>query len=374
MRPGSSAFGPEPAHNGGVTLLVFLIAAAVAASAVARTSRSSSSAWSEAADQLGLRRGVGRRANAWRLQGVVRGIEIRVEVTSRAKGHDGPATVYTATGPIPAPKVVFRRQHPTSFLRQFIGGRDVEVGDPRFDNAVVVDAQDEAAMRSYLTPARREAIMALFATWRHVVITERSLTITVPGRAREATEIRATVDRLVDTALALGPSTPTASPPPPPAPPPPVEPPPVAPTPVPPAPPTPVHEPVPAADTDAAPPPLDQQAVVDAVFSDERYGAAIDEHFRTHYQGSQVTWTGTVEHARGYRSDVDFGTTPGTRATLTIGTIGGSRLRSNRTRAVVDLPEGTTPARGDEITVRGTLLRLDRFTRTFLVENAEIVP
>jgi hypothetical protein len=354
-----------------VTFLVLLVAAAVAASAVARTSRSSSSAWSEAAGQLGLRRGVGRRANAWRLQGVVRGIEVRVEVSSRAKGHDGPATVYTASGPIPAPKVVFRRQHPASFLRQFIGGRDVEVGHPRFDNAVVVDAHDEAAMREYLTPARRDAILALFAIWRHVVITEQSLTVTVPGRAREATEIVATVERLVDATLALGPPSPATPPPPPLAPPPPVVPP--APPPSP-APPEPVDEPVPAGDADAAPPSLDQQAVVDDVFSDERFGAAIDEHFRRHYQGSQVTWTGTVEHARGYRSDVDFGTTPGTRATLTIGAIGNSRLRSNRTRAVVDLPEGTTPERGDELTVRGTLLRLDRFTRTFLVENAEIVP
>lgn len=342
----------------------------------------------------------------------MRGVAVRVEVVSRNRST---LTVYSAVHPTPAPPVEFKRQHAVSFLRQIVGGRDVVVGDPRFDDSIVVDAGSEIAITDYLTPARRAAILSIFSTWRTVELTDSWLSVSTTGRAKQATEMVSTINRMVDMVRVLA-----------------------------------DHEPVDAAlsllddgelhdaatalhtvnaesdadnvvvqlleaetlvaagetvraveivdqvaerlpddpevadlqhlvdattddDTTAPPASLDSPGVIDDLFASTRYGLDIDRRFSEAYAERVVTWTGTVEQSRGYRSDADFGTEPGTKTTVALGAVGGSRLMSNRVKAVVDLPDGTDLDRGDEITFRGTLLHVDRFTRRLYVRDAVLV-
>jgi len=385
-----------------------VLAAAFARNATA----SANAAWKAAGEHLGLAHTPGRMLSSPQLNGSVRGVAVRVEVVSRNRST---LTVYSAVHPTPAPPVEFKRQHAVSFLRQIVGGRDVVVGDPRFDDSIVVDAGSEIAITDYLTPARRAAILSIFSTWRTVELTDSWLSVSTTGRAKQATEMVSTINRMVDMVRVLA-----------------------------------DHEPVDAAlsllddgelhdaatalhtvnaesdadnvvvqlleaetlvaagetvraveivdqvaerlpddpevadlqhlvdattddDTTAPPASLDSPGVIDDLFASTRYGLDIDRRFSEAYAERVVTWTGTVEQSRGYRSDADFGTEPGTKTTVALGAVGGSRLMSNRVKAVVDLPDGTDLDRGDEITFRGTLLHVDRFTRRLYVRDAVLV-
>ena len=404
-------------------LFVFGIALAIAQSA----QRTSGAAWKAAAGHLRLQHTPGSLVTTPQLNGSVRGVAVRVEVLKRRGGGNGSTTtVFSVVHPSPAPPVQFKRQHAASFLRQFVGGRDVVVGDPRFDDSIVVDAADDAAIVAYLTPARRAAILSVFSTWRTVEVSDTGLSVSTPGRARDAAKIVSTVNRLVDTCRVLSDPEPldtalgerdgdelkvsadalhelnarsdpnvvtqmleaetlvatgesvraieivedvaerlpedpevdgwrdffAAS----------------ADAPTSPDPSGPSGPPE-ATET----PDLDQQAVIDDLFADTRYGVSIDARYAEAYAARRITWTGTVENSRGYRSDADFGTDPGTKTTVAIGSVGSSRLMSNQVKAVVALPDGTKLIRGDTVTFSGTLLHVDRFTRKFYVSNGALV-
>ncbi|MDG2027992.1 MAG: hypothetical protein P8J50_12865 [Acidimicrobiales bacterium] len=120
--------------------------------------------------------------------------------------------------------------------------------------------------------------------------------------------------------------------------------------------------------------PTDQQAAIEDLFGGSRTGHEIEAAFEQDYAGRRVEWTGEVENSRSYRSDHDFGDVPGTKTTVRLGSIGSSRLMSNRIKAVVDLLVDTDLAREDEIQFSGTLLRVDRFTRTLFVRDADLHP
>lgn len=406
-----------------MTVFFFLLVVGVTVAVAQNSHRASRAAWKAAGDHLRLHFTPGNLFTQPQLQGSVRGIDVRVEVARRRGGsNNATVTVYSASlHQSTAPPVVFRRQHAGSFFRSFIGGHDVVVGDPRFDDTIVVDSSEAHAVTEYLTPARRAAILSVFSGWHDVDVSQRRLSIRTRGRTRDAAEIVRTVNRLVDTARVLANPQPLDS----------------AlghrddgelhvavealhdlnagseanvvtriveaealvatgeseraveiieevaeqlpadpeidswrdhlagDVPAAPSEPAETHQPQPAD--------LSQQAVIDDLFADTRYGVAIDARYAEAFAGREVTWTGTVEQSRGYRSDADFGTDPGTKTVVAIGSVGSSRLMSNKVRAVVDLPEGATVVRGDTITFRGTLLHVDRFTRQFYVNDADTI-
>ena len=401
-------------------LIFILFFAGVALTVVQSAHRSANAAWRAAGEHLQLHHTPGSMFNAPQLSGTIRGIAIRVEVDNRRqRGGSGPTTVYSADHRAQmTPRVTFRRQHSASFLRQIVGGHDMVVGDPRFDDSIVVDSQDGSAIAAYLTPARRAAILSIFSTWRDVDLNDRGLSVAIPGRVKNAAEIVSTVNRLVDSCRVLaehesldaalahrddGELHVAAAA---------------------------LHElnadpdpnvvtqileaetlvasgesvraveiinsvthrlpedaevdrwrdllaPADAATTPPETPPilpaLDQQSVIDDLFADSRYGVQIDARFTEAFDGREITWSGEVENSRPYRSDADFGTEPGTKTMVDIGAVGSSRLMSNQVKAVIDLPDGTTLARGDQVTFRGTLLHVDRFTRRFYVRDAVMV-
>ena len=57
---------------------------------------------------------------------------------------------------------------------------------------------------------------------------------------------------------------------------------------------------------------------------------------------------------------------------ITLGSLGDGVLITNRVQAVVQLPPDAGVRRGDDITVQGTLVRLDRYMRNFYLADAQI--
>ncbi|MEM7141164.1 MAG: tetratricopeptide repeat protein [Actinomycetota bacterium] len=395
---------------------VIIVFVAIAISAFQKQQQTST--WQSVGRRTGLAVQSGSLFRAPSMSGTVRGVRVRAEVISRGSGDDSyRVTRYTVGFPAAGPAVSFRRQGMLSFMRSFVGGRDIVTGDPRFDESVIVDAASEAAVRQYLTPARRAALLSIFSTWPKAEVTPSSIVVESRRVERNQDRMMATINRLIDSGRLLTDPAPVDA----------------------------ALAPLEAGDmaeavdalhelneaTDdenppnvvtqlieaeslvalgrpeeatiilertaaalpgdpevdgwrdvaatersalAPPPPrpAERQATIDDLFGAGRPGHEIEAVFEADYAGRPVHWTGEVEHSRGYRSDRDFGDEPGTKTTVRIGAIGSSALMSNRVKAIVDLPADVDVERGDEITFSGTLLRVDRFTRAIYVEQASV--
>ena len=413
----------------GFGIIVFFMIVAFAVQAIQK--QATESTWSAVGRRAGLTTSRSSMFSNPSMSGTIKGVHVEARVVTRGSGDSQRrVTQYTVTFPSVGPNVRFRRQGIGSFFRGMFGGTDTVIGDPRFDESVEIEAADTSLLRDFLTPARRAAILSIFSTWPNAEITNTMIRAETRRVERNQDRMTAALNRLVDSALLLSAPGPIeaalerresgdlteaatelhdaieAAP----------EPNVVArvleaetlialdraeeakpileaaATELPgdpevagwaavadeqiarheaastlPAPPPRPEEPAPA-----APPSTDQQDVIDALFGHDLVGHEIEREFETRYAGLRVAWTGEVETTRGYRSDRDFGDTPGTKTTVRIGSVGASVLMSNRVKAIVDLPADTELGRGDTVAFDGTLLRLDRFTRTVYVGDARL--
>lgn len=161
-------------------------------------------AWSAAAERLGLRVELGGAWSRPSMRGTVDGVDIEVEVYLRGSGDSkSKYTRYKAQHPPVGPPVVMRRQGAFSFLRQFVGGVDVQVGDPFFDNRVIIEASDPAAVTEFLSPSRKAVALQLFESYTNVRITSRSITIETRGVTRDVDELVRKVNRVLDAATVM---------------------------------------------------------------------------------------------------------------------------------------------------------------------------
>lgn len=322
------------------------------------------------------------------------------------------------------------------FTRIFSQENDVVIGTPAFDERVRIDGDDPLAIRRFLSPARQSVALALLEREPFVTITERSIELERRGRMANAHELAVTIRHLIDMSLVLSAPTEVdlalekqaagdlgeaigdlrainerfasadesntftqmlegeavlatgdgaaaaevfrsipaggefqaeqwlevaeAHP-------------------VPPMPPATAAS---AGNPDVAPPmpsamPVDvvtgpdQHDAIADLLASNRTGSETEAHFLDEYAGAVVRWSGQVDGARPFRYDSDFDG-EGTRVVITIGSLGDGVLITNRVQAVVQLPPDVGVRRGDDITVQGTLIRLDRYMRNFYLADARI--
>lgn len=117
---------------------------------------------------------------------------------------------------------------------------------------------------------------------------------------------------------------------------------------------------------------LDQQHVIDDLFDADRMSWEIVEYFDATYHNADVDWRGEVSSYNSFRHDSDFGAGPGVKASILLGSTGRSGYISNEVHAIVQFPEGTELERGGTVEFRGTLVRVDRFSRKLYVQYATL--
>jgi len=151
------------------------------------------------------------------------------------------------------------------------------------------------------------------------------------------------------------------------------------PTPSPSAPPPPIPAPEPKPSPAAAPAPapatgldVSVEETIEDLFGSDRMGFETEERFSLAYRGRTVRWSGTVDSMRTFRSDQDFGSEPGTKATVHIGSLGDSKLVTSQVHAIVHLPADVELERNQEIEFTGTLVRVDRYMRNLYVSSARL--
>ncbi|RZV44337.1 MAG: hypothetical protein EX269_11870 [Acidimicrobiales bacterium] len=379
--------------------------------------------WKQAARTLGFR--YDTNSSKPTLHGMANGRPVKVWV--KRVGKNNHQTHYEVDFPVPiGPHLLVKREGGLSKMKRAVGLTDTQVGDHRFDELFDIRADDPAAATLFLTNERKAAMVTLAQLLPQVQISTKEIHLARRGIETDAQMLVSIVSRMVATAeiLDAGPApqaidiptpveqvelpdnvfeldslVPSDVPPalpveftlpsmadavPEPQPEPLIEP---EPEPVPapaaeldamPEPPEPetVAEPEPEPASDPAPAMVsvsisfEQDDVITDLLGSDRLGYEIDQRFDELYLGKQVRWSGTVEKLRPFRTDRDFGNTPGTRVTLLIGSLGDGRLVSQQVKAVVHLPEDADLHRGDPITFDGTLLRIDRYMRDIYVGNA----
>lgn len=390
--------------------------------------------WGAVGKALGLRFSPPTMTRKPSLKGAIGQIAVRVRAETRGSGDDRSTyTVYEVRHHSVGPDVELIKQSSLSFFRRFVGGSDIQIGDPFFDEQVIVDAPDPAAVQAFLTPARRAAVLNLFASWPRGRFTNASVRVETRGVERNQQRLHGTITRLVETAQIMGapadvdrilggqlegdlagtadelhalneaepnaftqmleaealvelgrhaeaaqvfddldgrlPEDPSVA-------------qwnelahlPPPPPPPPPPAPPAPVEAGLDAGPDAVAPTqqPADQQAVIDDLFQADRMSWDMVEHFERTYQNSIVEWSGEVIDTSSYLHDTDFGAGPGVKAIVLLGHTGASEFISNEVHAVVQLPEDTELERGTKVAFRGTLHHADRFARKVYVQFGSI--
>jgi hypothetical protein len=92
--------------------------------------------------------------------------------------------------------------------------------------------------------------------------------------------------------------------------------------------------------------------------------------------GSRVRWTGSLRAIRSYETDLDLGSRPGVKATVTVREVEDDLHVTSYVDAVVGLPPGSRDGirRGDPVQVEGTIIRIDTTIKTIVLADGHLQP
>ena len=163
----------------GVGVFFFILVAIIGSFVAAYQQwQRSAAAWKEAAAHLGLQSATSSMFSQSSMTGSVRGVNMRVHTEQRSRGNNNKTlfTIYTADFHADGPVVSIKRERGLGLMKRLLGKTDIEVGDPAFDDALIVDAPDPEATRAFLTPSRRHAIYSLLESWPTAELSTRLVT------------------------------------------------------------------------------------------------------------------------------------------------------------------------------------------------------
>ena len=386
--------------------------------------------WRAAAAELGLDYHGASDWTVGEMSGTIQGIRVSVAKIARGSGKNRSTwTRYTLGYPSHGPAVEMEPSGFFSGWKKMLGMKDEDiiVGDAAFDDAVVVRGDNPDEIRRFLSPARRMGALTVLQQFRYGHVSENHISAEVSGVVKETQSIVRHVRRLIDIAvivsapnevdLALAhqadgrlgeavtalhdinaahlefehPNSFTqlleaealmamsdgfqakktldavavgdddeladwrdvavAHP-------------------IPPTMPTPAEDHA-TSEPVASGPNLDQQAVIDDLFTSHRQSYETEAYFLETYHGQSVRWTGTVERTREFRYDSVFEGT-GQRAVVKIGTRGEGVLVTSTVDAIVHFPSELVLTEDQEITFVGPLVRLDFYMRNLYVAEATL--
>ena len=417
----------------------FLIFGAIAAAIVTTRSRRqrSNEAWATAARRLGITlkptQGVFGFMGKMSMSGRVHDMELTIDTH---QSDDTTYTRYRVRYPSLGLDFTAKRGHTLARIGKFFGYQDIEVGDPIFDEAIILKGNHPKRITDFLTPVRRTAIAGLIASHPGSVITDTSISYRKRGLDSEVGQLVSTMQRLVSVARQLHGADPvleqaaerrlagevgealdileqagdTGDPF-------------VdfprkehvgeihharrevaeaveafrdlkrhAPTDVevdrwakyrpvePREPPESRETPPPPADAPLETPvaPVtqsrDAEQVAAHLFHKDNYSFDTMEIFESEYQGTRVEWTGVLKRLRRFEHDRDFGKGPAVKAVLAIATLGTDLYAGREVDAIVRLPVETldTLEVGARHRFAGTLARCDPAMRNLFVTDATL--
>lgn len=366
-----------PGMGPGLAFLAVVVIAVFAFGAARARRAATNGSWAVVAQQLGL----SFKPAAWnaspRLAGELEGYPLSVDFHKRGAGQSRTTWTRFKLGVPPLPAgLELRREGFLSGIARAFGAGDIEVGDDTFDRKILVKGHDAAAIRDFLTPARRHCILRFLDTHSRAVIDSQAISWSTRGRISESSRLLSTVREMLRLARSLAAAEPQSES-------------------------SPVDEKVSDATpsalsdrrdgADALPAPTarplesagnaanaDSPPVAvfaDAVFAPGKPSVEAARSFADRYQGTRVAWTGTLQSVEPYRFDFVFGSGPGVKATLAIHTSQAAAFGDGQVRAVIGLPAttaGLDTRIGERVGFSGTLFKVDGFTKKVFVTGAAL--
>jgi hypothetical protein len=156
------------------------------------------------AQRLGLQLEAGSLFSNPKLNGSLNGIPLRVDSFSRRHGNQSTTyTRYQVRYPSAGFDFTLRREGGLTKIGHFFGIRDVEVGDPAFDDAFKIQTDDPNRLRLLLTPSVRSGLFRLMASFPPVVVSEDHIGMELPRLEKNPEKLESVIRRLVGTAQLL---------------------------------------------------------------------------------------------------------------------------------------------------------------------------
>lgn len=402
--------------------IFFGIIGAVIAAASSRR-KLSNQAWAAAARELGIElaptKGVLGFVGKQSMTGTIQGLTVTIDTH---QSNDATFTRYRVKYPSLGLGLSAKRQHALSRLSAMLGFQDIEIGDPVFDEAIVLKGDYPDQTASFLTPARRLAITGLIELYPGSQISDTGISYSKRGLESDSRQLISTMQRILSVAQELravdrynreaadrrlaGDVTEALD----------------------------ILEQAPASgdpfvdfarkeqtaviryargDTSGArqifdeleqrapadpvvtgwvkrlPPPDadepagsevsgeltdDAAAVAGRLFHKDMYSFDTMDLFEAEYQGKSVSWSGELRRLRRFEHDRDFGDGPGVKAVFAIAILGTDRYSGREVDAIVRLPRGTEKDLeiGDRYSFAGTLNRCDPAMRNLFVTGARL--
>ncbi len=410
-----------------------MIGVGVAFAVAQSNKRKVADAWKEAASQLRIHHSAGDFLTKPELYGKVRDCRVKITLRNKSQGkHSTKYTCYEVAYPQTLPfGLSLKGQTAFSGLKKCLGGQDIEIGDPTFDNFVVVKGHDSVQTKEFLNPARRLYVRRILSMYTGAEITDSRLKWDSKGVEDNPSTLVSNVKRMVDFAVNMtidvedlqeepieSPSTdsdpkrlsddleavftvsdrrePQTYV--------------VDSIPEPPDPVTieveergfepdaaafdrmerdieqlletdtvtPIAIEVPQEDQGELPPTnsLDVHHVCRNLFGSGKISFQINETFKQNYEGLEVQWTGKLTRVDSYPFDLVFGNDPGTKAEFEVAVPEGASFGSQAVKAVVQLPtdahEALSKRTGETTAFTGILVKCDSFMRMLFVARGTI--
>jgi hypothetical protein len=161
-------------------------------------------AWPSAAKVLGLRY-ASYFGNPGRIEGALPTGSVVVEKTTTG-GSDSQTTVTRYRAKYLHPLglgLVLKRETYFAGIAKALGAQDISVGDPPFDDAVLIKGNSPERVREFLTPSRRLRIRRAMSSFPGLVIDDNAVVWEAAGVHRTAAEIVSNISRLSQLAWFL---------------------------------------------------------------------------------------------------------------------------------------------------------------------------
>ena len=322
-----------------------------------------------------------------KLDGLVDGIAVKVDITAQRDPVVRYRIFYPALG------LALRLERETTISRTLgqLGSGDSEIGAKQFDDSFRINTSRPDALQTMLTPQLRRLLIGLIDKYPGLIITDGEMTLRGAVMTPPAETLIETIRDLIPAAAALIAARPPALEVPETRPPAPTQP--VAPIaaerdpsprdespdpiakvatpetsmtpprvePPPPPPPVPV--------TPASGLPDD---FFEEVFGANRMSYEDGDRFETEVRGSKVHLSGNVKQTAEYQDRDDLSPASGTKAVVTVAQIETDLYGKSDIDATVYLGGAADFDRGDQISFSGTIDAVDGFMRNITINDATV--
>ncbi len=189
-----------------VIALILLVATAVAFGIrmVKRSHARMNEAWQRVAGELHCTFSPETFVKRAHLAGTVEGIGVEVKSVVESTGKSSRQyTRYLVSYPSLGIGLRMRASGGWQKLTHVFGAQDISTGDERFDPVVTVKGDDEEAVRRLLTPARRMSVHRLLAEHRGAVVEDSGITWDSNGLENDADQMLTVIRRMAGVAARL---------------------------------------------------------------------------------------------------------------------------------------------------------------------------